>query len=78
MCDALRVPGPTASHRLAEILLGENLEEFVRSRRRTGVPWRRIARDLWVATDHEADIAFETLRLWFPDEPDDDEKAATA
>lgn len=76
MCDAHRVPGPTASHRLAEILLGENLEEYVRSRRRAGVPWRRIARDLWVATDQEVDIAFETLRLWFPDE-DEAKKAAS-
>lgn len=62
----------SATHRLADILLGDDgpLEEFVRSRR-NGSPrraWRLIERDLLDATDRQIDISFETLRTWFPDD----------
>lgn len=57
----------TATRRLAEVVLGESLEEYVRSRRSAGRAWRLIARDLWEATDGEIDVTYETLRTWFPD-----------
>lgn len=63
------MPEPTPKQRLAEVLLGDSLEHFVRSRRDATPPrsWRLIARDLYEATD--VDLTHESLRLWFPDEP---------
>lgn len=64
----------TATQRLTAIVLaqhgGGSLDEFVRARRALDPPrpWRLIARDLYEATDREVDLAFETLRGWFPDE----------
>lgn len=57
------------TRRLAEMTLGSDLEEFVRSRRADKRPWRFIARDLYEATDGEVDLTYETLRSWFPDKP---------
>lgn len=58
---------PTATHRLADSLLGDDgpLEDFVRIRRVDGRSWRLIARDLYERT--EIDVTYETLRSWFPD-----------
>jgi hypothetical protein len=56
----------TPLRRLAELLLGEPLEDFVRSRR-PHKAWRFIARDLYDATNGEIDVTHESLRLWFPD-----------
>lgn len=63
-------PARTPSHKLADLLLGDEgpLEDFVRGRRAMGRSWRLIERDLLKATDGEADLTFETLRTWFPDE----------
>lgn len=58
----------TPKRRLADLLLPEGLEHFVRSRRANGVAWRVVARDLWMETEGELDITFESLRAWFPDE----------
>ncbi len=74
---------PTASltptHQLADLLLDEGLREFVFSRRRAGVAWRKVARDLYERTDKRIDVAHETLRNWFPDaSPDPDTPAARA
>lgn len=57
------------TRRLAELTLGSDLEEFVRSRRADKRPWRFIARDLYDATDGQVDVTYETLRSWFPDTP---------
>lgn len=62
------MPQATPKQRLAELLLGESLEHFVRSRRADGLPWRYVARDLFDATGGEVDVTHESLRLWFPDE----------
>lgn len=59
---------PTPTYRLAEILLGEPLDEWVRSRRRNGASWRLIAMELWQRTNQEVIVSFETLRSWFPDD----------
>ena len=67
-------PTATATQRLTEMVLEQRglgtLEEFVRSRRAEAPPrpWRLIVRDLYELTDREVDLAFETLRGWFPDE----------
>lgn len=61
----------TATHHLADLLLGEAgpLERFVRERR-DGSPkraWRLIERDLYEATGQQIDLTYESLRSWFPD-----------
>lgn len=62
----------TDRQRLIEVILGCSVEEFVRSRRATGRAWRLIERDLFAATGE--DVTYETLRSWFPDEPDEVEE----
>lgn len=51
---------------LNQLLEATDLETFVRSRRRAGLPWRRITRDLYDVT--RVDVSYETLRGWFPDD----------
>ena len=59
----------TATRKLADVLLGGELENFVRSRRADARAWRLIERDLYEATSGQVDVTFETLRTWFPDPP---------
>ena len=59
-------PAPSPTYQLADLLLEEGVREFVTSRRKAGVAWRRISRELWERTDHRVDVAHETLRNWFP------------
>lgn len=53
---------------LADTLLDDGIESFVRARRSEGASWRRIALDLWEATDRKVEVTHETLRSWFPGE----------
>lgn len=63
-------PAPSRyTQRLAGILLGGSLEEFVRSRRPER-GWRLIHEDLLEATDGEINVSHETLRSWYPDAVD--------
>lgn len=49
-----------------DALLGaESLERFVRTRRDSDMPWRRIAYELYERTG--VDVTHESLRKWFPD-----------
>lgn len=57
-----------ATHRLADLILGEPLEDFVRTRRSEGRSWRLIERDLYDASDRQVDVSYETLRSWFPED----------
>jgi hypothetical protein len=54
----------SATQRLATILLGQDVNEFIDSRREAGRPWRYIARDLYDATNGQIDVTYETLRNW--------------
>jgi hypothetical protein len=58
----------TPTFQLADLLLPDGLEAYVSAKRADGKSWRRIARDLWIDTDHRVDVTFETLRQWFPAE----------
>lgn len=60
---------PTPLRQLADFLLREKggLEDFVQRRRADGRSWRVIARDLYLATEGQADVSNETLRGWFPE-----------
>lgn len=70
------MPPSTPTRRLAEVLLGRPLDEWVRERRAAGSSWRLISMELWDATNHEVVVTYETLRSWFPDETNGDGEAA--
>jgi hypothetical protein len=61
------MPKPTAKQRLADLVLGRPLAEFVAERRANEVAWRRIGREVLDATDGTVEISGETLRAWFCD-----------
>lgn len=62
------MPRQTANHRLANLILGRPLAEFVAERRADDASWARIAKDLREATDGAVDVSRESLREWFMDE----------
>lgn len=66
----------TPKQQLASLLLGDDLETFVRDRRKAGLAWRIVARDLYEATAGKADITHETLRTWYPDDLDAEKASA--
>jgi hypothetical protein len=68
----------TPTYQLADLLLRERggIVDFVASRRIDGMAWRRIARELYLATDKRIDVAHETLRNWFPVDPRTEAKAS--
>lgn len=52
------------AQRLATLLLGEDVREFIDHRRQQGRAWRFIARDLYERTNGQVDVTYETLRQW--------------
>jgi hypothetical protein len=58
---------PTPLQRLATVLLGQDLAEWVAERRDPEVrhSWQLIARQLRKATAGEVDVSGETLRVWY-------------
>lgn len=54
--------------RLADHLLDGKLDDFVLTRRAEGMAWRLIEREIWVATDGQVDVTFETLRNWYAED----------
>lgn len=60
--------GLSPTYQLADLLLkeGGGVRRFVVSRRLNGVPWRKVARQLYEATNRRIDVTHETLRNWFP------------
>jgi hypothetical protein len=58
---------PSPLYRLADTLIEGGAAAFISDRRREGVSWRRIARDLRDATDGSVDVTEQTLRSWHPE-----------
>lgn len=58
---------PTHAQRLAGLLLGRPVVDWIREQR-PDKSYRAIARDLAALTGGQVDVAPETLRLWAPDE----------
>lgn len=54
----------TPTQRLAGMLLGQPVTDWVVVRRDAGRSWRLVARDLYEATNGQVDVTHETLRLW--------------
>lgn len=57
----------TATQRLATLLIGQDVRDFIAERRTQGRAWRFIARDLYEATGGQVDVTYETLRGWHED-----------
>lgn len=64
------------TQKLADLLLGQSLDDFVLSRRADDRSWRLIARDLYERTNGQVDITYETLRSWYKDAQTDAESVA--
>lgn len=58
---------PSPSQRLAEVLLGTDLAEWVAERRDPEVrrSWRVIANELRRITDGQVDVTGEAVRQWY-------------
>lgn len=54
----------TPTEQLADVLLGQPLQDYVLSRRPER-SWRLIARDVYTATNGRIDVTHETLRGWY-------------
>lgn len=50
---------------LAEQVLGQPLEDWLRPRRENGMSWGRLARELTHATEGKANVSYELLRRHF-------------
>lgn len=57
----------TPTQRLAGMLLGMPIHEWIEQRRSAGRSWRLVARDLYEATNGQIDVTHETVRVWFED-----------
>lgn len=58
------MPPTPPRQRLADLLLGRPVLEFINERRADDVSYRRIATDLRDATDGEIDVSDVTVRAW--------------
>lgn len=56
---------PNATQRLAALILEQNLDVWVASRRNTGTGWDRIATELAVATQGQIVTSGKTLCRWY-------------
>lgn len=56
-----------AIKRLADLLLGKPVEDYILERRRAGKSFRVISRDLYLETNGEVDVSDVSLRLWVND-----------
>lgn len=50
--------------RLASILLGQDVRQWLRAERAAGRSWRVISRNLYESTNRQVDVTYETLRSW--------------
>lgn len=58
---------PTATQQLAEVVLGEPLQDWVVARRQRGLSWKSVAAELAVTTNDQVQLNRETLRVWYRD-----------
>lgn len=57
----------TPTQKLASMLLGRPVDEWIRSRRTAGRSWRLVSRDLYEATNGQIDVTHEAIRRWVAD-----------
>lgn len=71
-----RVPTPPPRKTLADMLLGQPLEEWAAERKAEGLRWHVIARRLAELTDNKIDVSVSTLHQWIK-EATEPERAAS-
>lgn len=54
----------TDKRRLADLIMGRPVNDFIAERRVAGVSWRQIKAELEQATDGQIKVQHETLRRW--------------
>lgn len=60
----------TPSQKLAGMLLGRPVKDYIRERRDLGRSWRLVARDLYDATNGQIDITYQAAKNWAADDRD--------
>lgn len=60
------MPSLPALAQLADHLLADagGLAEFIEAHRNDGLSWDRVARELWLATEHRIDTTGPTVQKW--------------
>lgn len=66
----------TARQRLASLILGRSVLDFIAERRANDMPYRRIAAELRDATDGEIDLSDVAIRSWWLAHKENAENAA--
>lgn len=59
------MPPTPPRQRLADLLLGRSVLDFIAERKANSLSFRRIAADLRDATDGEIDVSDVTVRAWY-------------
>jgi hypothetical protein len=54
----------SAGQKLASLLLGQPVDQWIAAQRKAGLSWRLIARALYERTNGQVDVTYETLRNW--------------
>ncbi len=54
----------TPTQRLAGLILGEPVDNWIRRQRAEGKAWRTIAADLYDRTNGQIDVSYEACRRW--------------
>lgn len=54
----------TANQRLASVILGRPVMDWIAEQRSSGHSWLTVATNLYDATDGEVDVSYEAVRLW--------------
>ena len=57
----------TPNQKLAGMILGKPVKDFIRERRALGRSWRLVARDLYEATNGQIDITHQAAQNWAAD-----------
>lgn len=60
----------SSAKQLADLILGEHVEQWMTKRANDGRSLRGIAEDLKQATEGKVDITHSTVSLWLSEEPD--------
>jgi len=57
----------TPNQKLAGMILGRPVKDYIRDRRAAGRSWRLVARDLYEATNGQIDITYQAAKNWAAD-----------
>ncbi len=58
----------TPNQKLAGMILGKPVKDYIRERRALGRSWRLVARDLYEVTNGQIDITYQAAKNWSADE----------